>query len=286
MPSLLPGLILALATAAAPAAETFEEAEALLDDLRAAEALTLLEGRLVEGDLEPGALARLWSLKGRALGLVGQGAKAQEAFAVALRIDPAWRLSPSERDPEISGPYHAALAALPPQSRALAVWLRLAEIEGGLELSYQLVADDLGLVSGAEIVSGGAAREVALTLEDAPKKVTLPADVGGAVSFRLLDAHGNTLREEELELSAGAPADPASSTPTRQPRWLALGGGSAMAAGALGVMAAGIGMAAVDDGQKAPDGTRDLLFGGVLVSTGLVVVGGALVATDFLLDPP
>lgn len=281
---LLPGLLLLVATSTAPPDDLFAEAEGLLGDLRAAEALELLEARLVEGKLGPAELTRLWSLKGRALGVIGQGAKAQEAFSVALRVDPEWRLPAGEADPEITGPYHAALAVLPARSKSLSVWLRLEAGDDRSKLRYQLVADDLGLVSGAEVQAGDVVREVALSLDDVPRELALPAGTG-AIAFRLLDAHGNALRDESLEVAATTSGEVSSQGPGGR-RWLALGGGTTMALGALGVMVSGIGIAAIDDGQKAPDGTKDVLLGGVLAATGLVVVGGALIATDFLLDPP
>ena len=268
---------------AVPEASALTRAQALIDDGKATDALQLLDARLVDGELSPADLARLWSLKARAYGLVGQGQQAQRAFAIALRIDPAWRLAASETDPEVRGPFHAALAALPSRSKALWAHVKLARSSEGSALTYALVADDLGLVATAELEAAGT-REV-VPLVPGPQRRVLDDRAEGPVTLRFLDEHRNCLREERLELSGGA----ASSEPPSASsglRWLSLGGGAALAAGALGVMTSGIAWMTRDAGQKTGDGERELFLGGVLVGTGLVVVGGALIVTDFALDPP
>ena len=70
-------------------------------------------------------------------------------------------------------------------------------------------------------------------------------------------------------------------------RWRTVGGATVLGVGAVGLGAAGMWLAAQDAGDvEAPEGTREVALAGLALGVGVVLLGGGLVVTDFLLDPP
>jgi hypothetical protein len=272
--------------AAQAPATTADRAETLLDDKRPSEALELIAGALEAGGLDVEAHHALWVLRARSHGLLGQGQQAQQAFAVALRLLPEWRLE-GQNDPQVSGPYNAAFAVLPPERRALFARVEVREEEKRRRIAYTLVADDLGVVAGAEAhLDGEKLTDLVLSLDEPEGTWPLdPSSVKGKLELRLVDAWGNALRV--LDVPDAPAADAAQASAPAELRWLTLSGGTALAIGAIGVTAAGIWLSAVDSDQvDPPDGAREVALAGVGVATGVIVIGGILVVTDFLLSPP
>ncbi len=279
--SLVVALSFAAQTGAAPLAST----AALLDDKRPTEALASLEGAVSSGGLSAEQLVRAYELMGRAHGLLGRGQQAQRAFASALRIEPGWRLE-DLTNPEVKGPYDAALSALPPPGEALLAALTREERDGRRGMLARLVADDMDLVAGARVLLDGAALTT-LPLARGEPEVFYPLDpaaVRGRLEVQLIDAYGNELGRLPLEIVVDASGAAAGREP--ELRWLALGGGTLLGLGTVGVTAAGIWFAAVDGGDlEAPEGARTVGLAGVGLATGIIALGGALVVLDFLLEP-
>lgn len=276
-------VVVVLLAALAPGGES---ARQLLEEKRPSEAIAELEGLVAGGDLDREALRTAYELMGRAHGMLGRGQQAQRAFSIALRIDPTFRLSDAE-DPEVKGPFEAALAALPPPGEGLLARVTVAERvtdppSGPRRgMLATLVADDMDLVAGARVLLDGAALHT-LPLSRGEPQVFYPLDpatVPGRVAVALTDAYGNELGRVPIELVVDGAA-PGS----EELRWLALGGGTLLGLGAVGVTAVGIWFAAVDGGNlEAPEGARTVGLASVGVATGVIALGGALVVLDSVL---
>lgn len=271
-------LVVALLAALAPS----DDARRLLDEKRPSEALVLLEEAVAQGDLDERGLLAAYELMGRAHGMLGRGQQAQRAFAAALRIAPTWRLSGVD-DPEVKGPYEAALAALPPEAEALLARVTLEARDGRRGMLATLVADDLDLVAGARVLLDGAVLTT-LPLSRGEPEVFYPLDpraVRGRVAVQLTDAYGNELERLPIEIVVESTAADGA---REELRWLALGGGTLLGLGAVGVTAVGIWFAAVDGGDlEAPEGARTVGLASVGVATGVIALGGVLVVLDFVL---
>lgn len=285
-------LVLTLFAAALPLAD----AQALLDDKRPTEALASLEQTVAEGALREEQLVLAYELMGRAYGMLGRGQQAQRAFAHALRVSPSWRLGDVD-DPQVKGPYEAALTSLPPAAEALLATVTLADKGGQRGVLARLVADDSDLVAGARVLQDGAAlTTLPLSLGEPEVFYPLPPEgTSRTLELQLTDAYGNELERLPVSLviertttttsasgatTAGTDGEPA------ELRWLALSGGTLLGLGVVGVTAAGIWFAAVDGGDvEAPAGAREVGLVGVGVATGVILLGGALVVLDFVLAP-
>lgn len=285
-------LVLTLFAFALPLAD----AQALLDDKRPTEALAALEQTVAEGDLREEQLVLAYELMGRAYGMLGRGQQAQRAFAHALRVSPSWRLADVD-DPQVKGPYEAALASLPPASEALLATVTLEDRGGQRGVLARLVADDSDLVAGARVLQGGAAlTTLPLSLGEPEVFYPLPAErMTATLELQLTDAYGNELERLPvplvIERTATTTSTSAATTSQEEPspqelRWLALSGGTLLGLGVVSVTAAGIWFAAVDGGDlEAPEGAREVSLVGVGVATGVILLGGTLVVLDFVLAP-
>lgn len=276
MPTL--ALVVALLASLAP----LESAQGLLDEKRPSDALELLEEAVVAGGLAEDELLSAYALMGRAYGMLGRGQQAQRAFSVCLRMDAAFRLG-AVGDPEVRGPFEAALASLPGEDEALLARVSVETREGRRGLAATLVADDLDLVAGARVLLAGAPLGT-LGLSRGEPTVFYPLDpaaVRGPIEVQLVDAYGNALRRIPVEGTVeGESADR-----SHELRWLALSGGTLLGLGAVGVTVAGVWFAAVDGGNlDAPSGAREVGLASVGMATGVIALGGVLVVLDSVLS--
>jgi hypothetical protein len=275
------------------------------------EALAAAEQRLEEGGLTREESVRAWLDKADAFASLRDPAKAERAFAVALRIDRG--LAPPALEDELERTaFERARDSLPPDDQALDVRVVVVERGGPPGMTVQVEADDMGLVGGAELrVAGEVVSELQISRSDPKARSPLhPGNVAGLLTVIFVDAYGNELRRVELEGRAqqttmdkvierdGTSPDVTDAdvtdpdglggfAPSGELRWLTLGGATAIAVGAIGVAAAGMWLASVDAGDvDAPEGAREVALVGVGIATGVIVLGGVFVVTDFVLSPP
>jgi hypothetical protein len=279
-------LCLVLVAAALP------EARVHVDEDRPEEALRAASQALEDGGLPRARVAEAWVLKGRAFALLGEAEQAERMFGTALRVSRKVKLG--SEDPLFTEPFEAARAALPDASDALDVQVVVTEAAGRRTLELRVPADDQGLVAGARVLlDGDKLADLEVTRAERATYPVAPERVNGMLSVVFVDAFGNELRTVELEGAsgppAGAPGDEADGAFASDGglRWLSLGGATTMAVGVVGMAAAGMWLAAYDAGDvTGADGTREVAMVGVGIGVGVVAIGGALVVTDFLLDPP
>lgn len=153
-------------------------------------------------------LLELYVWRGVAAATLGQDQRAQEAFRVALSIDPECPL-PEHQPPRVRTPYLEAKQWVASMG-ALAF---SAEREGG-ELLATVRTDPLGLGKRVRFTTLGAtAAPVELALREGQARAPLAPGAGWSVE--LLDAHGGVL--SRLEEAPPPPAAVAQATPSASP---------------------------------------------------------------------
>ena len=238
-------------------------------------------GKLAQDALNGGGLdveqtARAWTLRGACFVLAGDADKAQRSYAVALRVNKD--VPAADNDAFRAAQKDVAPHAL--QGHAAAV--------DDDTVAVELIGDDLQLVRGAMLTRGD--EELARFPLDAAHAKHKVSGVGTAgITLRLLDKHGNAVASSDVSAavehvvtpapvasrpsgSAGAPSGAAAA-----PTMLTTLGATAIGAGIVGIVASGIGVASL--GPKALDDGQ-LWLVGVGASTGLFLVGAALVVVD------
>lgn len=239
---------------------------------------------LESGALDVAQVARAWTLRGQCFTLAGDGDRAERSYAVALRVDPGLDAS---RDPSL-----AADAAFATAKRSLpgipGLSARVAAVDDDT-IELELLGDDLLLVKGALLLrsgaEGAAPEEVARVPLEAGQARHKVSGVGRqGLTAVLVDKSGNALMRlpvdpavQRVFAPAPAPTRTQGETPGVAPTVLTTVGATAIGAGIVGIVASGIGLAAL--GPTALDeGTVWLV--GVGASTGLFLVGAGLVVVD------
>lgn len=244
-----------------------------VDPARAA--LDAATATIQRGGLDAAGLAAAWADKARAYAALGDADKATRAFAVALRADPSLR--PRDDDEAARAAFAAALAALP--ARPLVATASRTAVDDAIRVQVRVDVDDLGLAKRARALSADdGAQEEAAFVEGV---ASFGAD---APRIALLDKHGNVLRVldvvDEVPVTEPVAVDDAAPRPTT---WLSLAGAATIGVGGAGVIAAGLGYATLG-GPGSDEATRGWLLAGTAASTGVILVGGALVVADLLLS--
>lgn len=291
--------------AVASSLDLHAKAISLLLERKSHAALDWLAKRAASTPMSVAELAQHWRLNGVAWGRLGQGAEAQNAFSIALRIEPAFRLDtcphaatdaagaappPSSdcdgrlgpqlfreaaSDPEIRSPFQAALAGLPAANLALAVRFQLKNEPDGTWFSLREVVDDMKLVHRLEI------RGKSKTWEEIPDAVLPPLRLRpeeGPWTLRVLDAQGHLLWTRDLPVSA---LNVQASTP-RDFHGFAIVGAATLASGALLTLGANAASAFLPAGGAKDAGTDGFVSGAMWTGTALVGLGGALVLYDLI----
>lgn len=273
---------------------------ALLLERKSSDALDWLDKRAVSDPMSAAELAQYWRLRGLAWGRLGQGNEAQNAFSIALRIDPSFRLrafrdedvpgadpqnaeatsvgkrlfAEAAGDAEIRSPFQAALAALPAPANALTARYQLQSEKIGVRFHVTEIADDLDLVSRVKIQGKSEAWE-----ED-PDGTVAPmvlAEGEGPWSIRLLDKNGHELWARKLDTSRNSVV---ASAP-RDFRDLAVAGGVTMATGALLTLGANT-VSAFVPSESSKVGEQGWFLGAMWTGAGLVAIGAGMVIYDLI----
>ena len=280
--------------------ELHARAVALLLERKSNDALDWLDKRAVADSMTAAELAQYWRLRGLAWGRLGQGNQAQNAFSVALRIDPSFRLdafrdvesdgagrkrvqstamgqrlfAEAAMDAEIRSPFQAALAGLPAPSHALNARYQLQSQKEGVRLTLREIVDDLGLVSFVKIQGKSEAWQEDPEVPVAP--LVLAANEG-PWSLRLLDKNGHELWARELDTAAQS----LSHSAPRDFRELAVAGGVTLATGALVTLGANA-VSAFVPVDAAKTGEQGWFLGAMWTGAGLVALGTGLVLYDLI----
>ena len=269
-----------------------EHAVAMLVDLRKG------------GGLSSKELARSYLLEGMGRALLDDP-QADRAFSIALRLDSS--SDPGVQQRAIREPFSATQASLPPPSQTLNAIATSRPSTGGLQagVRVELLADDLGLVSGVLV------DEHPVALSATTPLVFAPHEAPEGASILLLDEFGNQLRTVPLvpassstnEKSQAAPrASAAAQNAEEQDPWLGterfrgerwgvsnwpwvtLAGGVVGAAGVAVIVGSGAAIAIVDRGTALSSELTPMVQPALFVSLGLgvlfVAAGGATIVTD------
>ena len=249
------------------------------------------------GRLDTPAVARAWLVRGRCSSIDGDPDRAERSYAAAVRVQPGIALPTDD----------AVFARVQPEGTAPASALTLsastvvvdpAPGEGGLVAVAVAINDDLALGRTFVLVNADDREVARAPIERAPD-ATGDAFVRPTHRFsgfpvvdlraRLLDKHGNVLREAPVVVNeaartalaaAGAPVVvPATATST----WVSLAGAGVAATGFVVGAAGGIAFATA--AQADPDRVVDdegPPLAAFVAGAAMFVVGGVLVVVDQL----
>lgn len=256
---------------AAPAEPAASEPTSALEAARAALAAAAPDcdrmalAALQTGALDEGGVAEAWILRGRCALLGNDLERAERAFAVAVRVDPA-----------VPGVDHDTFRRA--RAAALPASLSFAARRGGDVVSLELLSDDRQLAHSACIVDGAQERaRVPLEVGRASQTVTVAATA--MLEARLLDRHGNVLLRQPVTAAPAAPAEAPPSTPPRSggPGVVTWVGAGLLGAGMIGMTAASVAVAST--GATVLD-EAPILVAAVGAGAAVFLVGAGLVVLD------
>jgi hypothetical protein len=245
--------------------------------------LALTGALMQKGDLGRGALRNAWLARALCLSASGEGMDAQRAFATALHLDPTFRLQKSEGR-TIPGPYHAALALLPPTRQILQSRVQWRKGDEKRGLLIHLLTDRMKLVDRVLLVD--AHGEVLYGMPLAVERTVFvpfdePAQNGGAL-LKLVDAHGNAVRDLAIPPKADKVQIHGENAEERD--WLTLTGAGILVAGALAAATTGLYSVVASGGNLGPE-LRDsagVAMAGALIFTGTILVGAGILGFQAL----
>ena len=266
--------------------KSLKKAQALVDELRPAEALKRIDRLIDKGGLDWEDTRDAYAMKAEVLALVGETQEAVRAFSVLLRVDPDWA-PPAEHATAMEEPLSAAKAQLPAAAEALSVTIRSRFAGGKRGLELALVHDDMALVWTGALYSGDT------MFLDLPLNTNLPlgfipvdeeAAKEVALTVRLLDPNGNTLRVIPVSVDVLQDTKGGASRDMGPLPWLTLSGAAIAAVSMVAMSASAIGFAAIP--ANAPGAAPGQAV--LLTSTGVAALGAAvgagLVITDLVLQ--
>jgi hypothetical protein len=246
--------------------------------------IEVLDRARVAGELDPAGLRDNWVDRARLLAERGDPEGAERALAIALRIDRDLVLDEALL---LLGPMlESARAGLPEEGRALSV--ELEKTDAGVRA--RLVADDLGLVRGAEVELAESQVVPAKLSVDAPEaELLVTGPVPDEVAVYLLDEHGNVLGGRRVNLlkpeAAPEKVTPASPDDGPELSGLAVAGSSLAITGALVLAGCAAGTVVVASGPPEDREPMTTVFvAGALVGAAVGAIGIGLAATDRVMN--
>lgn len=189
------------------------EARRAKAELRYADALAAVDAALRWGRNAPDQMMEIYRLEGELAAGLDDPARATEAFARLLALDPDAALA-AGTSPKLTAPFAAARGR-----GALRVH---HETVGGERPRAVLVVDGdpLGMVAGARVRAGGAVTE-----GRGATRIELPVAAGAAFSIAAIDEHGNELAAFTDLRAPAAPTTPLPAPdPVLEPPVVATGG--------------------------------------------------------------
>lgn len=170
-----------------------ERARELIEAVQLDEAVRALDAAVARGGNDPEQMATIYRLLGEAAAGVGDDARATDAFARLLAIEPTATLDEFS-SPKLQTAFDAAAQAAPPGGY-LVLEHQLSG-SGAVSVTLERRADTLGMVAAAELVytiPGGKTYRLRGDGEGAIE-ITLPARQVTDVVLYAVDGRGNRLR--------------------------------------------------------------------------------------------
>jgi hypothetical protein len=273
------------------------EAEAALRAGIHKKCVELAQQALGTGRLDPPSVARAWLVRGRCHAIDGDPDRAERSYAVAVRVQPDIVLPTDD----------AVFARVRPEgtapSSSLSLTASTVVVAPGLVGIATRINDDLGLGRAFVLVNADDREVARAPIERAPDAMG-DAFVRPGHRFsgfpvvdlraRLLDKHGNVLRETPVVIGddaraalasagapIGAPSDASSGVSSSTSTWVSLAGAGAATAGFA--LAATGGLAFASAAQADPERVVDdegLPFAAFVGGTVLFVAGAVVVVVD------